>query len=402
MNDINLKLIRDIILSALTIESHIISSPFENLEILDHGAMKILNDAFNYSSDLYKDYFNNIEENYIYYFKNCLDLNLVIMKVPNNDKIELLVFGPFLTEEFSTIFCDRIQSRNKIPISTMQALKSYYSTINVINELTVQRTFQTVASYLFDNFNSENQKVINLNQNVDSKTMPISSLVYSMKVLEERYEIENNLLDAVSKGDTTLALKVLSKFPTSFMSQRFENPLRTLKNTLILLSALYRKAAEIGNVHPVYIDQLSTEFSIHIERSNNMNELNSFALTMTRKYCQLVKIHSLSLYSKNIRKAINFINLNLNSPLSLTLLADNLKISPSYLSSQFKKETNNTLTSYIHQARIKEAKHLLDTENISINDVSVRVGIYDYNYFSRLFKSQTGMSPLQYLNMNRK
>lgn len=402
MDNITQKLIKDIILSALDIETHHISSPFENLEILDHGAMKILRDDFDYNGDLYKDYFNNIEENYIYYFKNCLDINLVIMKIPNKDKTELFVFGPFLVEEFSPIFFNRIQTINKIAISTMQALKSYYSTIPVINEITVQNTFKTIASYLFNNFKSENYKIINLNQNVNSKTMPATSLTYSMKILEERYEIENNLLDSISKGDTTLALKHFSNFPSSLLSQRFENPLRSQKNSLIILNTLYRKAAEIGKVHPVYIDQLSTEFSVNIEHSNNMNELNSFSFNMTRKYCQLVKIHSLSMYSKNIRNTINFINLNLNSPLSLAFLADNIKINSSYLSAQFKKETNKTVTSYIHYARIEAAKYLLVTENVCLSDISVQVGIYDYNYFSRLFKSQTGMSPLQYLNINRK
>jgi two-component system response regulator YesN len=51
---------------------------------------------------------------------------------------------------------------------------------------------------------------------------------------------------------------------------------------------------------------------------------------------------------------------------------------------------------YINDIRLQHAKRFLEVENISINEVSRRVGFHDANYFSRRFKLYTKMTPVQY------
>ena len=82
---------------------------------------------------------------------------------------------------------------------------------------------------------------------------------------------------------------------------------------------------------------------------------------MVRKYCLLVKNHSLKGYSLLIRKVITKIDYDLTADLSLKVQAEYLNVNPSYLSTLFKKETGLTLTEYINRKRIDHALLLLNS-----------------------------------------
>jgi len=79
---------------------------------------------------------------------------------------------------------------------------------------------------------------------------------------------------------------------------------------------------------------------------------------------------------------------------SLTQIADELHVSPFYLSHVFREEMGVTFSEYLARIRIKEAQRLLATTGLSIADVAARVGYREPNYFGRVFKKATGMPPL--------
>ena len=117
---------------------------------------------------------------------------------------------------------------------------------------------------------------------------------------------------------------------------------------------------------------------------------------MQLDYCDAVKKLSLKNYSSPIRKAIEFIRINLNQDLSLDSISVALHLSPSELSRQFKKETGENISDYVNKRRINEALYLLENESISITDVSYMVGFNDVNYFTKVFKKIKGMTPSRY------
>ena len=61
----------------------------------------------------------------------------------------------------------------------------------------------------------------------------------------------------------------------------------------------------------------------------------------------------------------------------------------------FKRETGETITDYIINEKIKEAKILI-SQGYRLKDIAERVGMFDYNYFSRLFRKKVGYAHLQY------
>ncbi len=88
-----------------------------------------------------------------------------------------------------------------------------------------------------------------------------------------------------------------------------------------------------------------------------------------------------------------YIDANFMNRISLEQVSDALHVSPSYLSRCFRKSAGQTLTDYLTGVRIREAEKLLLRTRIPISHISLNVGFTEPNYFSRLFKRQTGQTP---------
>ena len=81
---------------------------------------------------------------------------------------------------------------------------------------------------------------------------------------------------------------------------------------------------------------------------------------------------------------------------SVNLLAEQLQVSPRYLSDSLKSETGKTAMEHLHLFLISEAKHLLKTADKGVAEVAYALGFEDASYFSRLFKKQVGVTPLEF------
>lgn len=77
-------------------------------------------------------------------------------------------------------------------------------------------------------------------------------------------------------------------------------------------------------------------------------------------------------------------------------LGEMVYLNTDYMSRIFKKEVGVSISSYILQKRVEEAKKLLSQSNLPINTVSIYVGYSNFSYFTKMFKENTGYSPLEY------
>ena len=226
---------------------------------------------------------------------------------------------------------------------------------------------------------------------------PIDAFL-SMKVLSDRYAGENRLMQAVAQGQIHKAELLISRFNMACIEKRTIDPIRNFKNYLIIANTIMRKAAEAGTVHPLHIDSLSTRFAQQIEQARTEETLRRLLNEMVRKYCLLVKNHSMKGYSLLIRKILVRIDSDLTADLSLKAQADFLEVNSSYLSTLFKKETGTTLTEYVNRKRIEHGIFLLNTTHMQIQTIAQCCGIPDVNYFTKTFKKIVGRTPKEYRN----
>ncbi|MCM3749237.1 response regulator [Paenibacillus pasadenensis] len=93
-----------------------------------------------------------------------------------------------------------------------------------------------------------------------------------------------------------------------------------------------------------------------------------------------------------------YVDENFDSDISLSEMADKLHMNYSYLSTYFKQRANENLTSYINRVRIGKAQELLHRQDLTVSEISRLTGYSDHNYFSKVFKKKTGMTPIEYRN----
>ena len=92
---------------------------------------------------------------------------------------------------------------------------------------------------------------------------------------------------------------------------------------------------------------------------------------------------------------------NYNMDINLNLIAGSMHYSPSYLTKIFQQQYQMSPLKFITQMRLSQAKHYLShNPELSVKQVSEMIGYQDQGYFSRLFKKNTGVSPLDWRNQD--
>jgi DNA-binding response OmpR family regulator/nitrogen-specific signal transduction histidine kinase len=98
-----------------------------------------------------------------------------------------------------------------------------------------------------------------------------------------------------------------------------------------------------------------------------------------------------------LRLATDLIYREMKNPdFTPTMLSEELAISMSQLNKKLNAITGYPTSTYILQVKLSNAKKLLSNESKTIGEIAAECGIYDVNYFSRVFKRHTGFTPTQF------
>ncbi|HIW33115.1 MAG TPA: helix-turn-helix transcriptional regulator [Candidatus Paenibacillus intestinavium] len=90
--------------------------------------------------------------------------------------------------------------------------------------------------------------------------------------------------------------------------------------------------------------------------------------------------------------AENYMDYNL----SLSMVAEKLSLTPSYVTRYFKNKNGLPLMQFVSKVRIDKAKEMLENSNLTIKEIVEQIGFVDENNFSRAFRKREGISPSKY------
>jgi len=113
---------------------------------------------------------------------------------------------------------------------------------------------------------------------------------------------------------------------------------------------------------------------------------------------QLIKLSKSSLWEQ----MVNYIEKKAGTHFTLDEMSNDLSVSISTLCKTAKAHSGKTVFQLVNEYRISRAKEILADDTMSIADVASRVGLDDYNYFTRLFKKATGITPTAYRRQLKK
>ncbi|WP_238650614.1 helix-turn-helix domain-containing protein [Paenibacillus piscarius] len=221
---------------------------------------------------------------------------------------------------------------------------------------------------------------------------------------EELYyplDLERQLVNYIATGNYARATEVMNEIlMTNFAGEPLSVELaRCLMFELI---GTMLKATE----------QIKTDDQKELTRRNELirrlfacetfEEMETELLQILETVCQMVHERKRSHNTELKEQLLEFIHENYNDVnLGLTHISERFRFHPTYVSKYFKEQTGTNVIDYINQYRIEEAKRILQADDLTVQEVSERVGFLNSNSFIRVFKKYEGITPGQYKQASR-
>lgn len=352
------------------------------------------------------DFFAEIDNNTIYKVTDAFACRYLFLRLP--DSTSVLIVGPYVVQDIGRQAFLEIGETAGLEPPQVTTLERFYAGLPLVTaeESYVLALLNTFGEHLWGASNFTMRELSREDSGTLLRTVSAESAApdthfSNTRMMEERYAYENEMMEAISHGHLHKAEQMLSSFSTLAFESRAADPLRNLKNYCIITNTLFRKAAQNGGVHPVHLDALSSEYAKQVEALTSPDQAQPLMFEMFRSYCRLVREHAIRQYSPTVQKVILIIDADITADLSLAALARQISVSAGYLSALFRRETGETLTTFVNRRRVDNAKKLLRTTRLQIQTVAQHCGIVDVHYFAKIFKKYTGITPKEYREKRR-
>lgn len=103
---------------------------------------------------------------------------------------------------------------------------------------------------------------------------------------------------------------------------------------------------------------------------------------------------------QSIEASIQYIEKNIRRTISLSKVAQEVFLSPSYLSRIFKKVLDVNFIDYVNNRKIAIASEKLALTKLPVNYIANQIGFSQTSYFTKIFKQRTGLTPSEYRHQN--
>lgn len=169
-----------------------------------------------------------------------------------------------------------------------------------------------------------------------------------------------------------------------------------------LIGKITRKAMDMGiDMYSLYNHKLLDPYNA-FERYNTNEQIENWLVNIIVKTVDAIKKKQGTQLKSVIIKANRFLQENYANPnLTLEVISDNLFLNPAYFSRLYKKETGENYVDALIRIRMEKAKILLRETNKKITDISESVGYPVPKYFYAIFKKYTGLTPLEFRELQK-
>lgn len=208
------------------------------------------------------------------------------------------------------------------------------------------------------------------------------------------YKFHARLMNELKAGHTGQVLELLERLFDRLAAPKLQiGYVQSICAEIIFTSA--RTLYELDeDIEEVLEDRTTIMDALY--RQKNISGLKAYMLSLFHELTTYVEGKNTSKNSRTISRIKAIIEERYAHELSIARIAEEVYLTPNYISLIFKKETGETITDYITKIRIGKAKELLQTTNLKVMEIAERVGYENPHYFSTVFKKTVGMHPLKY------
>lgn len=388
-------LLQNVLLDAFNVQTIYFTPPYKDIDKIDFGIRATV--WTNYNDNNSKFHFAKLSSEYrILIVKSNLGFyNLMIFMGPDSNA-DFIAIGPFRNDKLSANYFAQILKEASISPSIIQGIKYIYESMPFIQLDTIINVTRHILHTFIPEFEAVTPELIQYSEQKRAVEVDAGVLEQNFfKSSEEYYDRLSVFLKYLTAGDNTNSKKALQLFLKTTRMTLNQN-MRDYKILLQMVNNYCQLALLQTSIHPSHILKQAFSLGIKIENITSPNQLEQIPNEICRKYTLLVTNYASQKYSILIRDVIAYIEFHLEEDLSLSQLAAHFDKNATVLSNTFSKETGQTLTGFIRQARIREAIRLFNTTNLSVSEVAMSIGYQDFSYFSKLFSKTIGCSPSEY------
>ena len=207
------------------------------------------------------------------------------------------------------------------------------------------------------------------------------------------------MLDAVRRGDVARLRRFFAEIPAFRVGLMADSGLRQAKNLVVVTATLVSRAAIRGGMNAEDALTLSDRYVQKSELLSGMEDINNLLYRMVMDYAERMgQLHHGGHASPLAVEVNNYIRHHLSEPITVENLARHLCKGRSRLSTDFKKETGETLHDYVLKQKIEESKNLLRYTDKPAVEIALYLGFCSQSHFSRTFKHYVGTTPNEFRN----
>lgn len=238
------------------------------------------------------------------------------------------------------------------------------------------------------------------------KSLAETHTEYSFHAKEEQqehgtYQFENLLLSYVRDGETEkLKQFLLETAKTVEMREGVlaDTPLRQAKNILIGFIGMVGKIGAIGggmDVEDVY--RLNDLYTQECEKAQTVDAVKLLQFNLLLDYTERVAHAKLPVgTSKEIFSTVQYIRNHTNAQIGIDDVASVVGKSRSYITKQFRHETGKSITEFITESKLQDAKRLLRYSDKTLAEIANYLCFSSQAYFQTVFKKAAGITPSEY------
>ena len=316
-----------------------------------------------------------------------------------------ILMGPFVIGECDPQIVQEVARRYAIPVDAALDMLGACGQLRVLSP---ERTgaLCRVVQYVFDGWDEggslESARRHQRQQSRIGETIQMykgfanSSPTYP-------YEKERVLVACVKDGNLQGANAMLNEL-LGYALFSTGGDLEGIKSHTAALCSLLSRAAIDGGVATAEALNMNRDYMRRLWQSSSIDDICYIMQDIVERFSQSAfPEHGAGgpSVSSALKRAMNYIALNFDQDITLASVANEVHLSESYFSSQFKKFCGTSFTEYLNAVRIDESKRLLASGELNVTEVAARVGFASQSYFSKVFHRVAGMSPRQFIDMHR-